>query len=140
LTVRFGNGKTRTLNFNEAIWLPDAMYDRIQFELNLPSTARAYLEEYNDDYPNNSLPGYPCHGSNSSVNKSVESVIMPRMVYDIWPYFVPFYPLYSNTLYPAINKNNMTTISQQLMPTNGPLLSSFTDLNGSSPQQSNFKK
>ncbi len=53
LTIRFRNGKTRTLPENEALWLPDAMYERIKFEMNLPSTARKYLEEYNDDFPNN---------------------------------------------------------------------------------------
>ena len=32
-----------------------------------------------------------------------DTVVMPRMVYDIWPYFVPFYPLYSNIFYPTLN-------------------------------------
>ena len=76
------------------------MHDRIKFELNLPSTARQYLDEFNEDYPNNSLPGYP---TNQTLT-TLESVVMPRMVYDIWPYYVPFYPLYSNILYPALNQ------------------------------------
>lgn len=85
------------------------MHDRIKFELNLPSTARKYLEEYNDDYPNKSLPGYPIN----FVQNPTECVVMPRMVYDIWPYFVPFYPLYSNIMYPAINSSaaNISKIS-----------------------------
>ena len=113
LTVRFPNGKTRTLPFNEAIWLPDAMYERIGFELNLPTTARKYLEEYNDDYPNNSLPGYPTNIR----SKPVDSVVMPRMIYDIWPYFVPFYPLYQNILYPAINNSHSPmSISTSTLP------------------------
>lgn len=107
LTVRFADGKTRTCQFDEAIWIPDAMHDRIKFELNLPSTARKYLEEYNDDYPNNSLPGYPTN----HVIAPVDSVVMPRMIYDIWPYFVPFYPLYSNILYPAVNSTLKSEIA-----------------------------
>lgn len=99
ITVRFANGRTRSCPFNEAIWIPDVMHDRIKFELNLPTTARKYLEEFNDDYPKNSLPGYPTTQSTTIL----EDVVMPRMVYDIWPYFVPFYPLYQNILYPGIN-------------------------------------
>ena len=113
VVIRFANGKTRSCPPNEVIWLPDAMHDRIKFELNLPSTARKYLEEYNDDYPNKSLPGYPIN----IVQNSTECVVMPRMVYDIWPYFVPFYPLYSNILYPAIN-NNITKFSKISTPIN----------------------
>ena len=118
LTVRFSNGKTRTLPENEALWLPDAMFERIKFEFNLPSTARKYLEEYNDDYPNNSLPGYPTTNS-SNPNKKCEDVVMPRMVYDIWPYFVPFYPLYSNILYPAANTIQAESCSTSFKFPNG---------------------
>lgn len=89
------NGKTRTLEYNEAIWIPDAMYERIKFELNLPSTARKYLEETTEDYANKVT-----NQANLKTN-SCESVLMPRLVYDIWPYYVPFYPLYSNLLYPS---------------------------------------
>jgi hypothetical protein len=88
------NGKTRTLEYNEALWIPDAMYERIKFELNLPSISRKYLEETTEDYGNKVT-----HQANLKTN-SWESVIMPRLVYDIWPYYVPFYPLYSNLLYP----------------------------------------
>lgn len=101
LTVKFSNGKTRTLPFNEAIWLPDAMYERIKFEFNLPSTARQYLEELNEEYPRKSLPGYPTQ--HNCVATSIECAVMPRMIYDIWPYYVPFYPLYSNILYPTVS-------------------------------------
>ena len=45
----------------------------------------------------------------SSLAKSSQDVVMPRMVYDIWPYFVPFYPLYSNVLYPLVN--NIPTVT-----------------------------
>ena len=77
------------------------MFERIKFELNLPSNARKYLEDYNDTFPQQSLPGYPVV---SKVNdKSSQSLVMPRMVYDMWPYFVPFYPIYSKLLYPARN-------------------------------------
>ena len=99
LTVRFANGSTRTLPPNEAIWIPDAVYDRITFEFNLPSTARKYLEEYNEEYPNKSLPGCPNLKHVGKLRN--ECVVMPRMIYDIWPYYVPFYPLYSNILYPT---------------------------------------
>ena len=109
LTVRFANGTTRTLPKNEAIWIPDAVYDRIKFEFNLPSTARKYLEEYNDEYPNKSLPGYP--NLLSSKTNQNDCVIMPRMIYDIWPFFVPFYPLYSNILYPTAASSSTTTSS-----------------------------
>jgi len=97
VTVRFSNGKTRSCPFNECLWIPDAMYDRLKFEINLPLTARKYLEEFVDDYPVNSLPGYP----KANMKMDMDSVVMPRMVYDIWPYFVPFYPMYTNILYPA---------------------------------------
>lgn len=76
------------------------MYDRVKFEFNLPSTARQYLEELNEEYPRKSLPGYPSYTNNEI---KCECVVMPRMVYDIWPYFVPHYPLYSNILYPAVS-------------------------------------
>jgi len=119
VTVRFSNGKTRTLPENEALWLPDAMYERIKFEMNLPSTARKYLEEHTDDYPLNSLPGYPT--TNPAVADSLKSsnVVMPRMVYDIWPYFVPFYPLYSNILYSAINTVQTSNSGTSLLPNHG---------------------
>ena len=99
LTVRFASGRTRSCARDEALWLPDAMHDRIKFELQLPSAARKYLEDHSEDYPNHSLPGYPTN----MLALASESVVMPRMVYDIWPYFVPFYPLYSNILYPALS-------------------------------------
>ena len=100
----------------EALWLPDAMYERIKFEMNLPSTARKYLEEHNDDYPFNSLPGYPI--TNPTEPLKSHNVVMPRMVYDIWPYFVPFYPLYSNILYSALN-TVQTSNSGTLLPNHG---------------------
>jgi len=45
----------------------------------------------------------------STLTKSSQDVVMPRMVYDIWPYFVPFYPLYSNILYPVVNNIQAVT-------------------------------
>ena len=78
--------------------------------MNLPSTARKYLEEYNDEYPNKSLPGCPHTSSTSKSAKTIESVVMPRMVYDIWPYYVPFYPMHSNVLYPACKGVSATNI------------------------------
>jgi hypothetical protein len=121
LTVRFANGSTRTLPHNEAIWIPDAVYDRIKFEFNLPSTARKYLEEYNDEYPGKSFPGYP-NLSSTKINKN-DCVIMPRMIYDVWPFFVPFYPLYSNILYP-------TAASIATSSTSTPTMTSSLALNG----------
>ena len=110
------DGKTKTLSENQAIWLPDAMFERVKFELNLPSNARKYLEEYSDDFPNKSLvPSYPALTKTNE--RGIESVVMPRMVYDIWPYFVPFYPIYSKLLYPAINLAPYTTEFNFQMPT-----------------------
>lgn len=127
ITVRFANGKTRSCPFNEALWVPDAMHDRIKFELQLPGAARKYLEDYNDDYPNSSLPGYP---TNESCIPACESVVMPRMVYDIWPYFVPFYPLYSNILYPTLNNTasvqmNSLTEVMNTMPSTAPMTPNY---------------
>ena len=122
LTVRFANGSTRTLPANEAIWLPDAVYDRIKFEFNLPSTARKYLEDYNDEYPHKSSPGCPYlkslkqHSGGGSSSSSESCVVMPRMIYDIWPYYVPFYPLYSNILYSApssLSGNNIKALPNE---------------------------
>lgn len=118
LTVKFCNGKTRTVPFNEAIWIPDAMFERIKFELNLPSTARQYLEEFNEEYPLKNLPGYPLKVNGSP---SQDHVIMPRMIYDIWPYFVPFYPLYSNLIYPTLAGSAETTSFLSTMPTTAPV-------------------
>jgi len=101
LTVSFGNGKTATLAFNEAIWIPDAMYERIKFEYNLPHGARKYLEDHVDDYPLKSLPGYPATPL-MNTKDAPECVIMPKMIYDIWPYYVPYFPQYNNLLYPTM--------------------------------------
>jgi hypothetical protein len=118
IVVKFANGKTRTLLPNEAIWLPDVMYERIKFELNLPSTARKYLEEANEDYPYKSLTGYP----NLSLNSvRIESVVMPQLIYDTWPYFVPYYPLYKNILYPASTLLNVAPIQSLLSSTYQPV-------------------
>ena len=91
--VRFSDGSTRTLNkahINESlVWIPDAVYDRIKYELNLPSKARKYLEEQ-EEYMS-PKKGVGICGS--------DHVVMPRMIYDVWPFFVPFYPLHSNILY-----------------------------------------
>lgn len=119
LTVKFSNGKTRTVPFDEAIWIPDAMFERIKFEFNLPSTARQYLEEFNEEYPLKSLPGYPVKANQAP---GQDYVIMPRMIYDIWPYFVPFYPLYSNLIYPTLTGCNVETTSfLSTMPTTAPV-------------------
>ncbi len=126
ITVRFSGGRTRSCPFGECLWIPDAVHDRLSFELNLPSTARKYLEEFVDDYPLNSLPGYPT----ANLTMATDSVVMPRMVYDIWPYFVPFYPLYANILYPAINQQIVptalpTSISSLVPNTTGPLVPNY---------------
>lgn len=119
LTVKFSNGKTRTLPFNEAIWIPDAMFERIKFEFNLPSTARQYLEELNEEYPLKNLPGYPARANETP---NLDYVIMPRMIYDIWPYFVPFYPLYSNLIYPTLPGYSVETTSfLSTMPSTTPV-------------------
>ena len=134
LTVRFANGTTRTLHAaNEAIWLPDAVYDRIKFEFNLPSTARKYLEDYNDEYPHKSLPGCPSLKSlkqHSGGGSSESCVVMPRMIYDIWPYYVPFYPLYSNILYSASSSSSSS--SSTLSDSNSKAL--LNEHNASLPQ------
>lgn len=85
--MRFSNGKTRTLDDNEssAIWLPDQAFDRLKFELNLPSTARQYLENSNEDYPQKSLSGYPCE-------PLIVKPVIPRFIYATWPFYVPYYP------------------------------------------------
>lgn len=53
-----------------------------------------------DDYPMQSLPGYP---STPLLNTkdAPNCVIMPKMIYDIWPYYVPYFPQYNNLLYPS---------------------------------------
>lgn len=86
------------------------MYERIKFEFNLPTTARQYLEEASDDYPNKSLPGYPTvQAGNAS---GAQDVLMPRLIYDIWPYYVPYYPLYSNIISPGLcGSQSAATIS-----------------------------
>ena len=97
LIVRFSNGKTRTLTEQEspAIWLPDAAFDRLKFELNLPSNARQYVETLNTDYPLKSLPGYPAQPVNPF------ALSMPRLAYATWPFYVPYNPAYSVTTLPT---------------------------------------
>ncbi len=103
--------------FNEAIWIPDAVYEKIKFELNLPSTARQYLDESN-------LPGYPetVTYNHKMIHATIESVVMPRLIYDIWPYYVPHCPLYSNVIFPyqnrttKINSLDMNSLIQNSLP------------------------
>ncbi|CAF3421527.1 unnamed protein product [Rotaria socialis] len=77
LVVHFANGKTVTLKrLQEAIWIPSALYERIKFELAIPSSARQFLQTHSAAYPAVLLPGYP----------------MPTpipMKSDNWPFFIP---------------------------------------------------
>lgn len=83
--MKFANGKTRNISEKDspAIWLPEPAYDRLKFEASLPATARNYIETLSADYPQKSLPGYPCQPTTST--------IMPRLIYATWPFFVPYY-------------------------------------------------
>ena len=55
------NGKTVTLPPNSAVWIPAALYERIDFELKLPSNVRKKMAQ-GDMYPTDNNPGYPCSG------------------------------------------------------------------------------
>lgn len=97
MVVKFPDGSTQTvMNSHDAVWVPDIAYDKIKYELNLPPTLRQYLTNYNEGDPSKNLPEVPpkqaCHQN---------SILMPRLIYDLWPYFVPYCPLYTNVLHPT---------------------------------------
>jgi hypothetical protein len=124
LVVKFSNGKTRTVPLNEALWIPDAMFERIRFEINLPTTSRRYLEELNDNYPCDSLPGYP-----TNQGHKIDCVVMPRMIYDIWPYFTPFYPQYMQQQDLSITTPMAPVVTTQSYTINSPLVMNSNPFN-----------
>jgi hypothetical protein len=83
------------------------MYERVRFEFNLPSTARQYLEETAENYPAKSLPGYP----NFQPKGENAAALMPRLIYDIWPFYVPDYTLTS-----LVGGTTNTRVSVQQQP------------------------
>lgn len=94
LIVNFKNGKTISVPENQAIWLSNEMYDRIKFELNMPSKARKYLEENILDYPYKSLPGYPITPINFNMYSPLEATL---------PIYTPYFSSY---LDPNLNRLN----------------------------------
>ena len=58
MTVAFHTGRTEKVKHGKAVWVPLALYERIEFELRLPGKVRKSLETH-DDYPEESMPGYP---------------------------------------------------------------------------------
>ncbi|XP_070537442.1 uncharacterized protein [Ptychodera flava] len=58
LVVNFFNGMTVNVPKQTALWVPLQLYDRISLELQMPSSARAYIQSH-PAYPYVSSPGYP---------------------------------------------------------------------------------
>ncbi|ELT87367.1 hypothetical protein CAPTEDRAFT_223654 [Capitella teleta] len=102
LVVTFFNGKTADIPLNRAMWIPNELYERIAFEVHLPSHVRRDFADQ-DEYPEETLEGYPASGTGAYPTRyeTVDSHWLPnnnrpvieRGIYQN-PYYVPMYPIY----------------------------------------------
>ncbi|CAH1799465.1 unnamed protein product [Owenia fusiformis] len=110
LTVNFFNGKTEKVPLNVAVWVPDALHERIKFELQLPAKVRNEMTEDDEypEYPEENKPGYPTSGSirNPVEYEHAKPVMVnghhgePVLNYDRAPYYHPDYV----PIYPIVHK------------------------------------
>ena len=105
LVVTFYNGKTADVPLETALWIPSQLYERINFEVQLPSHVRRDFAEQ-EQYPEENLPGYPTSGPRAyprdyEVHESKwvpgggagRNMVVERGMYR-HPYYVPLYPVY----------------------------------------------
>ncbi|XP_013387178.1 uncharacterized protein LOC106156466 isoform X2 [Lingula anatina] len=103
ITVNFFNGRTEQVHPGVAVWIPDGLYERIKFELQMPPKARKTLEAQ-DRYPLDNLPGYPTSGPDADpeeyelpapvyVDRVHTPVMIDRGLYH-HPSYVPIYPVH----------------------------------------------
>lgn len=61
LTISFDNGIVANINPDIVVWIPKEFYNRVKMELQMPSSARRYIQSQNG-YPRVTKPGYPSSG------------------------------------------------------------------------------
>lgn len=100
--VSFFNGKTANIAQDIAVWIPQALHERVTFELRLPRQVREEFSEQ-DLYPEDNLPGYPTSGPVANpaeyercdpawIARS-DSLVVDKGVYRP-PFYTPAYPIY----------------------------------------------
>lgn len=101
ITVIFSNGKTEAVPLDTAVWIPMAVFERLDLELKMPAEARKSLG-VQANYPQESLPGYPTSGPLAkpttfkpapALEFRYEPVVMHAGLYR-YPDYVPLYPIF----------------------------------------------
>lgn len=106
--MTFNNGKTVSVPADTAVWIPHQLYERIVFEVQLPSHVRREFAQQ-ADYPQEApAPGYPASGPEARPREygvvesrwapqppagRPHSTVIERGMYQ-HPYYVPLYPIY----------------------------------------------